>query len=96
MSHAEVMALPLKTFWLMNKNADRIMALSDLRGQMVAMSSQFDSEQITSFRQQLSLEAGDLVKTEKGEETDSRLEAKRDDAGFASLQMMSGQMIGGL
>lgn len=90
MAHAEVMGLPLKTFWLMVSNIDRIMARDDLRSMNVAMTAQAEAANVSAYQQKLIVEAGTIVKLEHV----SPLEEKRDESGFADLKVMAGQNIG--
>lgn len=92
MGYLEVMQLPLTTFWFMNRSIDRIMAQSDMRAMTVARSVNFDSESSKSYREQLIVEAGTIVKVE--EKLESLPNASRDESGFAELKMMAGQKIG--
>lgn len=94
MGYAAVMSLPLKTFWLMSRNIERIEAKKDLRAMSVAIVSQSNAEGATQFRQALVVEAGVIVKLDGETAEASPLEAKRDDSGFADLKMMARQKIG--
>jgi len=86
-----VRRLPLKTFWAMDRNIDRIEARSDQRRLSVAMMSQATVEGITTFRQSLVLEAGTIVRMD---DEVNPMQAQRDEAGFAELKRMAGQKIG--
>jgi len=88
------MRLPLRTFWLMNRNIDRIEAKNDMRAMSVAMVAQSNAETANTFRRGLSIEAGVIVKMEGEGDINNPLEAKRDDTGFADLKRMAGQKIG--
>lgn len=94
MGYAAVMQLPLKTFWLMSRNVERIEAKKDLRAMSVAIVAQSNAESSTKFRQALVVEAGVIVKLDGEAAEASPLEAKRDDSGFADLKMMARQKIG--
>ena len=77
------MGLPIKTFWLMNSNIDRIEAQLDVRTLMVGISSQ-GAESATEHRDRLIVEIGTTVVME-----DSHIyDAPRDEAGFEELRMM--------
>lgn len=93
MAYAEVMRLPLRTFWLMHRNIDRIEAKRDMRAMSVSLVAQSTPDGAKQFRQELLVEAGTIVKLE-GAGEDSPLAAKRDDSGFADLKRMAGQKIG--
>lgn len=88
------MRLPLKTFWLMNRNIDRIEAKRDMRAMSVALIAQSNAEHANTFRQELIVEAGTIVKLEGEGAKPNPLEAKRDESGFADLKRMAGQKIG--
>lgn len=92
MGYEEVMRLPIRTFWLMSGNIDRIEARKDMRAITVAQFAQATPEGVQQFRDALVIEAGDIVKLD-GASEDPR-EAKRDDAGFAELKRMAGESIG--
>lgn len=93
MAYAEVMALPLKTFWLLSGNIDRIQARDDLRAVSIALAGQSTPEAVTEYRQRLVVEAGMIVKlgrsTVSGDEREER--EKRDEAGFLELKAMAKQ-----
>lgn len=82
------MALPIKTFWLMSGNVDRIVAREDLRAVSVAMVQHFDAGGIQGFRDQLTVEAGTVVKLDTTNGVKPYVEAKRDEDGFAALKNM--------
>lgn len=94
MSYEAVLRLPLRTFWLLNRNIDRIEARRDMRAMSVAMVAQSDGETANTFRQELVIEAGVIVKLEGEGDPANPLEAKRDEMGFADLKRMAGQTIG--
>lgn len=84
-TYPEALALPLRTFWLMNTNIDRIQAQADLRSLSVANMAQAQEDSAREFRQRLVVETGTIVKLE----ADSPLHATRDEAGFAELKALS-------
>lgn len=92
MGYGEVMRLPIRTFWLMASNIDRIEARKDMRAITVAQFAQATPEGVQQFRDALVIEAGSIVKMDDTP-TDPRA-AKRDDAGFADLRRMAGESIG--
>ena len=94
MGYTAVMQLPLKTFWLMSRNIERIEAKKDLRAMSVAIVAQSNADGATQFRQALVVEAGVIVKLDDETVAAGPLEAKRDDSGFADLKMMARQKIG--
>lgn len=78
------MGLPIKTFWLMNGNVERISAQKDMRALTVAAFCQ-SSEGTTAHREQLVIEIGTMVKLE----SDGLSEADRPDAeGLDGLRSM--------
>jgi len=85
-SYAEVMTLPLKTFWLMSRNVDRIQAQKDMRSLTVAVCSE-SAEGAATYRQRLVVEAGTLVKLE--DQPPAQLIDERDEVGFAELKGLS-------
>lgn len=97
----DALELPLRVFWTMSGNIDRIRAHSDMRTLSVMQFSQATPEGVAQFREALVIEAGNVVKTSgdagialpKGE---NPLDAKRDEEGFAALRQMAGQSLGTL
>lgn len=79
------MALPIKTFWLMNSSIERISAQKDLRSLTVAVCGQ-GSEAAQEYRQRLILEVGTIVKLDS-----NPMNAVRDEAGFAELKKLARQ-----
>ncbi|MFK3740969.1 hypothetical protein [Massilia sp. TN1-12] len=92
--YEQAMRLPLKTFWLMSSNIDRIEAKKDMRAITVAQMAQATPDGVQKFRDALVIEAGEIVKLD-GAQDDPRT-AKRDEAGFADLKRMAGEGIGSL
>jgi hypothetical protein len=86
-----IRALPLKTFWAMNRNIDRIEARDDQRRLTLSMVSQGTPENVATLRQALVLEAGTIVRMD--DEVNPML-ARRDEDGFAELKRMAGQNTG--
>lgn len=86
-----VRALPLKTFWAMHRNIDRIEARDDQRRLALGIVSQSTPETVATYRQALVLEAGTIVRMD--DEVNPML-ARRDEEGFAELRKMAGQTIG--
>jgi len=84
-TYEAMLALPLKTFWLLNENIDRIQAQKDARSLDLARISQAVGDAPQQFRQQLVIEAGTIVKVAE----ESPLAARRDEAGFAELKRMA-------
>lgn len=84
-SYAQVLALPLKTFWFMNESIDRIQAQKDMRALTVANFGQATAESATQFRQHLLTEQGAVVKMKE----EYPMQVPRDDVGFAELKRMA-------
>lgn len=87
MGYAEIMALPLSTFWLLHANIDRIKAHDDLRAVSMALVGQSTPDAVHEYRQRLVVEAGQIVTMATG----SPLDVQRDEAGFQELRAMAGQ-----
>lgn len=88
MSYEEVMAMPVRTFWFMNQNIERIQAQKDMRSLTVAVCGQGGGEAAREFRQKLVIEAGTVVKLK----FDPIREAVRDEEGFSALREMAQTM----
>lgn len=87
--YQQALELPIKTFWLMNGNIDRIQAQKDLRSLSRQVVAGSDREQITKFRESLLAEVGTIVKVEGDAVIHARMSEKRDEAGFAELKELS-------
>lgn len=88
MSYEEVLAMPVRTFWFMNSNIDRIQAQKDMRSLTVAVCGQGGGEAAQTFRERLVIEAGTVVKLK----FDPIREAVRDEEGFSALRNMANTM----
>lgn len=88
MSYEEVMQMPVRAFWLMNSNIDRVQAQKDMRSLTVAVCGQGGGEAAQEFRQRLVIEAGTAVKLK----FDPIREAVRDEEGFSALRDMAQTM----
>jgi hypothetical protein len=91
--------LPLKVFWTMSRNIDRIKAQNDARSLTVAQFAQATPDGVAKFREALVIEAGTVVKLSGDAaiappEGENPLDAKRDEEGFAALRRMAGQSLG--
>ncbi len=82
-SYGEVMKLPIKAFWLMSSNIERIQAQKDMRTLTVAVCGQ-GGEAAQSHRERLNVEVGSIVKLD-----DNPMNAFRDEAGFAELRALA-------
>ncbi|PLC44565.1 hypothetical protein C0Q88_07755 [Ralstonia pickettii] len=77
--------MPLKRFWLMSNNINRLMAERDMRSLSVAGSAQ-SGEGFAEYRQQLILEIGTVLR-------DDPLSTERDQAGFEELRAMAAEQV---
>lgn len=80
--------MPVKTFWMLNQNIDRILAQRDMRALTVAVCGQSTQEATQSYRQSLILEIGTVAKLKE----DPMRDAVRDEEGFAALKDIAKQM----
>lgn len=74
--------MPLKRFWLMSNNINRLMAEKDMRSLSVAGSAQ-SSEGFAEYRKQLIVEIGTVLRD------DAPVSSERDTAGFEELRAMA-------
>ena len=88
MSYVEVMTIPVRTFWFMNAQIERIQAQKDMRSLTVAVCGQGGGEAAQNFRDRLVIEAGEPVKLK----FDPIREAMRDEKGFSALREMAQTM----
>lgn len=86
MTYWEVMGLPIRAFWMLNRNINRLLAEEDLRAFMLHVSRQA-AEPAQEYETKLRTE----IFPDQVNATNSRLNEKRDDAGFAELKMMASQ-----
>lgn len=84
LGYRELMALPIKTFWMLNKNVNRLLAEKDLRALSMAINSQ-SNEGVTALREKLSEELGNPYGSQP---VDNPLDEERDEAGFEMLKNM--------
>lgn len=82
------MEVPVRTFWFMNAQIDRIQAQKDMRSLTVAVCGQGGGEAAQNFRERLVIEAGEVVKLK----FDPIREAVRDEEGFSALREMAQTM----
>ncbi|HDR9086356.1 hypothetical protein [Burkholderia vietnamiensis] len=86
MTYREVMALPIRAFWTLNRNINRLLAEEDLRAFVLHVSRQSveaAGEYETKLRSEMFPGKGDAV--------NPRLNEKRDEAGFSELKLMAAQ-----
>lgn len=82
------MKMPIKTFWMMSSNIDRIMAQSDMRSLTVSVCAQAGQEAVESYRKHLIIEVGSIVKLES-EAASPIIDEVRDQEGFNELRGMT-------
>ena len=87
MNYREVLALPIRTFWLMSSCINRIQAEFDIRHLSVAASAQ-SGEGFSDYRKQLVLEIG----MHANPDTPANYDTTRDQEGFSELKMMAAMM----
>lgn len=80
MGYVETMQLPLRAFWLMSGNVDRIQAQKDVRSLTVAACAQ-GGEAATTCRTQLIVEVGTIVKV--------GMDVRRDADAISTLKELS-------
>lgn len=85
MPYRDLLAMPIKTFWLMSGNIRRIRAGDDLRSLMTAAAAQ-SPEGARECQERLTIEIGDVIKEP------SVMEAVRDEVGFAELKLMAAKL----
>lgn len=86
MSYREVLALPIRTFWLFSGNIRRIRAENDMRSLMTAAAAQ-SAEGIESYQERLVLEIGLVMSNDE-----PVLDVERDEKGFSELKMMAAEL----
>jgi len=87
LTHREVLDTPIKTFWLLSSNIERITAQKDLRELTVLAHSQ-SVEGATELTKRLIDEIGLIAKEAKGSSR-AVFSEERDEEGFAALKAMS-------
>lgn len=85
LSYRELMNLPIKTFWMLNKNIGRLLAEQDLRAMRITAVSQ-DAQAAKEHAEGLLEEFDNPYKTDGSE----LMHEERDEAGFAELKLMAG------
>lgn len=85
------MAIPIKTFWLLDNNVDRLMAHEDKRQLHIASVSAMDGKRVGEISKILDIEVGQPpIKTK----FDPVKTAVRDEAGIANLKALAGVRAG--
>jgi hypothetical protein len=90
LGYVGTMTLPIRSFWMMNANIDRLTAQKDMRALTVAVCGQ-GGEAAQAHREQLILEVGTVVKLD--DSPMSAANTARDESGFADLKAMSSNVI---
>jgi hypothetical protein len=85
LSYEQVMALPVRAFWTLNRNINRLLAEEDLRAMTLHVSRQ-SAEGCSAYEAKLRAE---IFPTAGG--GFDPLKAERDEAGFAELKAMARQ-----
>src|SRR3569832_262579 len=88
-SYPAVMTLPIKTFWLMNENIDRIQAQKDMRSLSISVAATAMGEAAQQLRQRLIVDASSIVKVSGESLGRPYIQDERDEAGFAELKELS-------
>jgi hypothetical protein len=86
LSYEEMLALPIKMFWFMNAQIDRINAQHDMRALEVTMCSQ-SGEMAVGHHEKLVLEVGTVVTLMDDPLREAM--AEKDSAGIAELKAMT-------
>jgi hypothetical protein len=81
MTYWEVMQLPIRAFWTLNRNINRLLAETDLRALMLHVNRQ-SGEACQAYEAKLRAEVF------PAQEVIDPLKAERDEAGFAELKAM--------
>jgi len=82
LGYRELLELPINTFWMLNRNADRIRAQSDLHNFSISLTAgATNAESVNRFRDQLVLELDEPWKYDS-------LEEELDRAGLNRLRAM--------
>lgn len=80
LTYTDVMALPVRAFWTLNRNVNRLLAEEDLRALMLHTQRQ-SVEGAVSYDKKLRAEVFPADQLDP-------LKAERDEAGFAALKAM--------
>lgn len=83
------MILPIRAFWMMNSNVNRMLAEKDLRALSVAIGGQ-GGESAKHIKEHLIIEMGVVAKVNNS--ADANAEAERDQQGFDELRILSALM----
>lgn len=69
LSYSEVLALPIKTFWMMSRNVDRHRAEMDISQLRLLRASQTSEEHLKEFATSLTDQLAEPIKVEKSLES---------------------------
>jgi len=84
MGFREVLSLPVKTFWMLHKNVDRIHAENDQRQILVVLNAFNGGDGLTNLLEQFRKRIGKIVETDEPEEENSA--PKLDETGLMQLK----------
>lgn len=88
LSYRDCMAIPMKTFWMLNRNISRVLAEQDLRAFQLAVSTQ-SGEAASALHTKLLNEFDNPYRMDKtAEVAEVVIDEQRDEAGFAQLKLM--------
>jgi hypothetical protein len=87
LSYRDCMTLPMKTFWMLNRNISRVLAEQDLRAFQLAVSTQ-NGEAASALHTKLLSEFDNPYRMDQEAEVAEVIEEQRDEAGFAQLKLM--------
>ncbi|WP_252512794.1 hypothetical protein [Acinetobacter brisouii] len=84
------MKMPLRTFWLLSNNVERIQAQIDLRTLSLNMQTSMNATEkgVNQLYESLNAETGEIVKMTADSIARIRMNQPRDEEGFAQLKAM--------
>lgn len=91
MTPDQVLATPIRLFWLLNKNIDRLNAEDDMRMLMI-MGSHTSSEAFQTLQEALAKRVGKIASFDKSSAAFNPLNAKQDKEGLMKLKMLAARM----
>ncbi|AVE44270.1 hypothetical protein MW722_001435 [Acinetobacter baumannii] len=86
-TYQSLLAMPIKTFWLLSNSVERIEAQRDLRHLKIALAGSMGATQegIENLMESLRKEVGEVIKGDNN----PILNTERDEAGFEALRNMT-------
>ncbi|EMB2321431.1 hypothetical protein ACN1NW_000389 [Acinetobacter baumannii] len=86
-TYESVLAMPIKTFWLLSNSVERIEAQQDLRHLKIALTGSMGATQegIEKLIESLNNEVGEIIKGDNN----PILNTERDEAGFEALRRIA-------